>query len=70
MQLQYGEKNMNIKRCVCGEKPVVVKDGPLYDFDFKVKCNYCGIECPYSGRDELDAINEWNNFINRINSNK
>lgn len=57
---------MKIHRCLCGNKPTVKKDGPIYDFNYRVICNNCGIECPSAGRDEKDAIHSWNSFIRKF----
>lgn len=61
---------MKPNRCICGEKPVIIKEGPIYDSTFRVKCNYCGIECPSKGWNENDAIESWNKFLNRIYENR
>lgn len=54
-------------RCVCGEKPVVQKEGPFYDYCYKVVCKNCGLQCPSAGRTEEDAKESWDAFIRRLN---
>ena len=56
-----------MRRCICGEKPKVEKDGPVYDYCYRVVCPNCGLKCPSAGRDKDDAEESWNRFISRIN---
>lgn len=54
-----------MRRCLCGAMPTVVKINP-YDGDYTVRCKKCGIKCPSAGRDEKEAEEAWNRFIDYI----
>lgn len=50
--------------CVCGNRPTmrIATARRLYS----VRCNYCGLTTALKYEDEFDAIDVWNDTVNRV----